>query len=285
MMYFVNYLVAIFSGLFSEFFVETMPMRRVPGLDWLHYGGNICPFDLAIIVLCFAFFMIAFTWQENYGDTSLSATQSRGRMIEAATAGLRALSSSWKVVIIGVVVACFEGGMYCFVINWTPSLSLPGAPHVPHGLIFSSLMMSCMIGSSVFSFFNPGINPAKVVAFACAVSGIALAMVAYNVGLVLFVPAIYASFLIFECCVGLYFPSIGVLKSMWVPEHARAGVYNLYRVPLNIVVCSVILTDMQLKAAFIVCSLLMATAALCITPLADMQPPQADTAKSKLRDA
>ena len=42
--------------------------------------------------------------------------------------------------------------------------------------------------------------------------------------------------LVFEICVGLYFPMMGTLKGQIVPEESRAGIYNLYRLPLNVIV-------------------------------------------------
>jgi len=262
MMYFVSYLVAIFSGVIAQFLVSSFPMRRVVGYDFLHYGGNICAYDLAIIMLCIAIPLICFNWNENYGDI-----ESKQTTVESYKAAFKAITSSWKVAVIGIVISCFEGGMYAFVINWTPSLSMEGAPTPPHGLIFSAMMMCCMIGSSFFSFFNPAINPAKVVLLACIVATLCFSFVSLKSGEAAFASAIFVMFLCFEFCVGLYFPSIGSLKSELVPEEARAGVYNLYRVPLNIVVVVIIISDLSLKTAFTVCSCLMAGAALILMML------------------
>jgi len=269
MMYFVNYLVAILSGLFAQTFVSAVPMRRFDGFSYLYYGGNICAFDLAIIMLLLAAFLICFTWTENYGDNISKKT-----IGESFTAAFKAITSSWKVGIIGAVMACFEGSMYAFVINWTPTLGISGAPPPPHGTIFSAMMMSCMVGSSIFSFFNPGVNPAKVVAISCFLACLSFALVSAVCGQVSAVAAAYMGFLCFECCVGLYMPAIGALKSEIVPEESRAGVYNWYRIPLNLVVCCIVLSDLHLRTAFIVCSSLLAVGTICILPLASSIYPQ-----------
>jgi hypothetical protein len=47
---------------------------------------------------------------------------------------------------------------------------------------------------------------------------------------------IFASFALFEVCVGLYFPAMGRLKSELVDDAVRARVYGLMRLPLNIFV-------------------------------------------------
>ena len=52
-----------------------------------------------------------------------------------------------------------------------------------------------------------------------------------------------AGFLLFEMCVGLYFPACGTLKSALVPDFARAAIYNLFRVPLNLIVLVVLLGE------------------------------------------
>lgn len=266
LMYFVNYIAAILAGLVAQAFVSAIPMRRIPGTETLHYGGNICPFDLAILMLCIAFPLICFTWGENYGSTDESGPQQTAS--EAFVSAWRFITSSWRVGVIGIVVACFEGSMYAFVINWTPTLMVEGAPPPPCGLIFSAMMMCCMVGSSVFSFFNPNFNPAKVLVTGCIVSAAAFGLVATEIGSASLVAAMYTAFLLFEFCVGLYFPAMGSLKSELVPEESRAGVYNWYRLPLNAVVCSIILTDLPLRTAFTTCALLLVAAAVSILPVA-----------------
>ncbi|CAJ1337739.1 unnamed protein product [Effrenium voratum] len=67
----------------------------------------------------------------------------------------------------------------------------------------------------------------------------------------------FLSFLVFEFCVGVYFPSIGTLKSELVPERIRATMYNICRVPLNAVVVSLLLTDLTVIQCFRFCALLM----------------------------
>jgi len=70
----------------------------------------------------------------------------------------------------------------------------------------------------------------------------------------------YASFNVFELCCGLYFPSIGILRSKFVPEDTRATIMNLFRVPLNLIV---VLTLMKVNSvpfyvSFYVCGALIA---------------------------
>ena len=45
----------------------------------------------------------------------------------------------------------------------------------------------------------------------------------------------FVSFLILETSIGLYFPSIGCLRSQLIPESHRATVTNWFRVPMNLI--------------------------------------------------
>ena len=48
-------------------------------------------------------------------------------------------------------------------------------------------------------------------------------------------------FLVLETSVGLYFPSIGCLRSQLIPEERRATVTNWFRVPMNLITCVTLL--------------------------------------------
>merc|ERR1712061_569934 len=107
-------------------------------------------------------------------------------------------------------------------------------------------MMACVCGSSIFSLTDPNMMPVKVLIPTFAIGSAVFIVVSicshYETG----VPAIFYCFLVFEFCVGIYFPAMGTLKSQVVPEESRAGVYNIYRVPLNFIVCILLLTNVSL---------------------------------------
>src|SRR5258708_23177970 len=52
-------------------------------------------------------------------------------------------------LVLGLTQTCFEGSMYLFVFLWVPSLQEAGGPELPLGYIFSSFMISMMLGSIV----------------------------------------------------------------------------------------------------------------------------------------
>lgn len=47
-------------------------------------------------------------------------------------------------------------------------------------------------------------------------------------------------FCLFECCVGVFWPSIMKMRSQYIPEESRSTIMNFFRIPLNIFVCVVL---------------------------------------------
>ena len=43
-------------------------------------------------------------------------------------------------------------------------------------------------------------------------------------------------FLIFEVCVGCFWPAISTLRAKYIPDNVRSTVMNIFRVPLNLIV-------------------------------------------------
>merc|ERR1712176_275603 len=66
---------------------------------------------------------------------------------------------------------------------------------------------------------------------------------------------------------GIYFPTMGTMKSIIVPENERSAIYNLYRVPLNCIVLFSLLTDLTPQHSFMLCTCMLATATFLQTRL------------------
>merc|ERR1712190_323683 len=77
----------------------------------------------------------------------------------------------------------------------------------------------------------------------------------------------FLAFMLFEFCVGVYFPSVGVLKSEVVPEQVRSTMYNIYRVPLNGVVVCLLLTNLSLLRCYGLCASLLLLALVAVTTI------------------
>merc|ERR1711988_1714519 len=56
--------------------------------------------------------------------------------------------------------------------------------------------------------------------------------------------SVIVAFLVFETCVGIFFPCMGLLRSKVIPDEVQGTVMNIFRVPLNmLVVTGTYLTD------------------------------------------
>ncbi|KAH9939939.1 hypothetical protein B0H21DRAFT_586566 [Amylocystis lapponica] len=215
------------------------------------------PFVASGIVLLLGWVVIKGTWTENYGSGGGTTTGGSDPF------QFRRLGQSWKIVrndpqllVIGLTQTCFEGSMYLFVFNWVPFLQEASADRVlPLGYIFSSFMISMMVGSlfytSVVSYYTPSdaapdrdsplVLHAKLSSLVCATSALALAVsISSQAEHVRF-----WAFCTFEACVGLYYPVQGMLRGTLVSNEHRATLSSLFRVPLNVFVVVSLLTGVS----------------------------------------
>merc|ERR1712100_294350 len=124
--------------------------------------------------------------------------------------------------------------------------------------IFASFMVMAMLGSQVFSLESDrrsiesiGRNTLMLAA-GCHAIPIFTSDVSMR----------FMSFLVFEMTVGLYFPMMGTLKGIIVPEESRAAIYNLYRVPLNIIVVLSLVAKLDIQIAFSLTTVMLLVAAV-----------------------
>eukprot|EP00127_Corallochytrium_limacisporum_P003131 Clim_evm60s146 gene=Clim_evmTU60s146 len=242
----LNSLTAIVCGVAANLAVET-------------FSSKVAPFDMAAIILGILMYMISTKWTENYGETSFDVQT----MMKHA---LDCIRRDRRVLLLGVVQSMFEGGMYIFVLLWTPAFNSYDGD-VPHGYIFASFMIACMIGSGVFEYLvDQHRKPEDFMRYVFAVSGLCLYLPAITSNpLILLV-----CFCIFEACVGMFWPALSTLRSIYVPEATRSTVMTYFRVPLNMIVVVVMLQDWELSSYWIVCAIFMATCAICMHILLTM---------------
>ncbi|GBG58886.1 hypothetical protein CBR_g24238 [Chara braunii] len=72
-------------------------------------------------------------------------------------------------------------------------------------------------------------------------------------------------FLVYEICVGIFWPTIMRLRSLYLPEECRSSIMNMFRVPLNIFVVLILLKAGELdnRILFALCSFWLLLAAFC----------------------
>ncbi|ESN93425.1 hypothetical protein HELRODRAFT_88702 [Helobdella robusta] len=222
------------------------------------FFGYVAPFDVSIISLVIMCIVIYFTWVENYGDQSASTMQSFGQ-------SLKTIRADAKILCLGLIQSLFEGAMYTFVLEWTPALSppprsSPSSP-IPHGIIFAGFMVSIMIGSSLFELIRKS-RPIEsfmrlMVMLISSASLLTPVFFPGNQAL------IFSGFLIFEVCVGIFWPSMSTMRDLYVPEATRATTMNIFRVPLNLIVILILTQNFPMKTIFILCVCFLFVAFLC----------------------
>ncbi|KAF4659690.1 hypothetical protein FOZ61_004548 [Perkinsus olseni] len=221
--------------------------------------GPIGPFQLSAFTLVVCGVMIILFWNENHGGSPTATAPSSpfSGMMRAMAEALKVALAQPSVLLCGLVQSCFESAMYVFVFMWTPALPESMDP----GTVFTDFMIAMMIGSEVFeSITSRSLRLPSVLPYVLLVAAAALA-----------VPCLTASpmrrllaFCIFEACCGVYFPTHYSIRSSIVPASIRATMFNLYRIPLNVVVAKICTSvgSMDESTVFATCSALLAAGAL-----------------------
>ena len=65
--------------------------------------------------------------------------------------------------------------------------------------------------------------------------------------------------------VGIFWPSMMKMRSVYVPEEQRSTIINIFRIPLNLFVCVVLynVDAFPVQAMFVMCCLFLVCAAWC----------------------
>lgn len=245
--YLGNSIVAIIAGVVAQIVANAF--------------GYVAPFDTSLLVLICMTIFIVMNWSENYGDSQAELKQS-------FIAAWISIKTDRKVLFLGLIQSLFEGSMYVFVLEWTPALTVQGSkkndasnPPIPHGYIFAAYMVAVMIGSNLFKFLIKIKSPEDFMRHVLFVSAVCLAVPVFFAGNQLL---IFSAFIIFEVCVGIFWPAMGTLRGRIVPETARSTIMNFFRMPLNAIVVLILLQDLELTLIFKFCVifLLLGTASM-----------------------
>jgi len=264
--YFGSSVAAIVAGQFGEIAASFSPLTRIGGPSpsgqveaGLYYGGYVTPFDLANMVLVLCMLYIASRWSENYG-------QSVGGGGANFRTALSTIIENRKVLLCGLIASSFESSMFIFVFNWTPCLMEADQPVPPFGHIFTGFMIFCLLGTRVYAYLVGALSVEQIGLLIIAVSA------ACHLSVFLFQSVMirFTAFLVFEACVGLYFPMIGTLKGEIVPEDSRSTIYNIYRLPLNVIVLLPLKLNFSISTTFKVTTAILANAAVCAYLLSNM---------------
>ena len=144
--------------------------------------------------------------------------------METYKEGARIVCSNYSIMKIGIVQGLVESSMFIFVYLWTPTLS-SGQDKIPLGKIFASFMLSIMIGSLLFRILVKSASPQRILSLATIIflsSTVVASLFASSTDdLPRYVCLV--AFLLIEISLGMYFPSIGTLRSNLVPGSHRSN--------------------------------------------------------------
>lgn len=264
-----NSVVAILAGIVANKAANQFEMITIQE-EFIYAGGFLNPFDIALAALCLCGFFAATLWDENYGESSSSTGTSiiskgdTGKWYDGLRTALTTTMASPDIYLCGIMSSLFEGSMYIFVFMWTPALTGgASSKELPFGLIFSTFMVCCMAGSSMFSLQVEHYKCEQLGVAVFAVAAVSMAMVAFSSDTTMK----FIAMNIFEMTVGMYFPIMGTLKGHIVPENKRAAIYNLFRIPLNFIVLFSLLTDLTPQTSFFLNSVMLGTATVLMYTL------------------
>lgn len=236
--------------------------------------GPTGPFELSTVFLALGGILATLLWKENVADSTSGSDGDKKPTIRDA---VNVVAADPKIMLVGAVQSLFEAAMYIFVLQWPPAISSAvqtvfGAGAVtPYGTVFSCFMACCLLGSTLFGrFAKMGVPTETFTTGMLALATIAMGgstLAASSSAVSLW--TIVAGFFAFEACVGMYFPSIGTLRSKYVPDSHRGVIMNLFGIPLNALVVSVFLSmkRLGLTGALGISTGALAVATLCMIAL------------------
>jgi MFS family permease len=237
--------------------------------------GPSGPFELSTGFLALGGLSAAVLWHENVAAKDNSYTTGKPSIKDA----IQVVKDDPKIMLIGGVQSLFEAAMYIFVLQWPPAISraitksFGDGATTPFGTVFSCFMACCLFGSTLFGqLAKMKIPTESFTAGMLAVATLAMSLATYTVSssATMALPGLVFSFFAFEACVGMYFPSIGTLRSKYIPDSHRSVIMNLFGIPLNVLVVSVFLSisKLGLIGALGISSAALGLATICMTKLA-----------------
>lgn len=242
---------------------------QMAGTAALHRGPT-GPFELSTLFLGLGAVLAALLWTENKAKTVDNKKPSIGEAIQV-------VKKDPKIMLVGATQSMFEAAMYIFVLQWPPAIAkavsnaFGESATTPYGTVFSCFMACCLLGSTLFGqLTNMNVATEKFTAAMLAVATAAMTLSTVSLSQPVFsLAALAASFFVFEACVGMYFPSIGTLRSKYVPDSHRSVIMNLFGIPLNVLVVSVFLSmsKLGLTGALSISSGALGIATLCMLAL------------------
>jgi MFS family permease len=134
-----------------------------------------------------------------------------------------------NLMIIGLMQAGFEILLTVFISIWAPAIGKATKGNANYGYIFSSFMVSVMIGSKIYSFLSRKLsdNLISSITFGVSMASMMVCGIFSDSALMLML-----AFNLFEISFGIYMPCIGSLRSKLLPPDRRTYLMNVLKIPI-----------------------------------------------------
>lgn len=212
--------------------------------------GPIAPFLLALPILIISGYMCATLWEES---EKINVNIKKYTWMNVLK--LLFMKKNRILLHLGIIQSLFESVMYTFVFLWTPVLS---PIHPSLGFVFSSFMLCIMFGSSLDSVLLSKYHipcetllKASIVLSLCSMLGCSFGTYVQMQSLreTFGTYICLVAFLCYEVAIGMYYPAIGYLRGIVLPESHRISITNWFRFPTNLLTC-IVLFYIRLKAPY-----------------------------------
>lgn len=221
-----NGFLAILAGLIASLFV-----------DYFNFGLK-SSFIFIVPLAAISGGLCAIYWDENK-STNIYTNFLKGLDVIL-------LRNNGLLINLGIIQILFETVMYIFVFLWTPIVE---PIKLNNGVLFGGFMFCIVLGSACHSlliFCRVTYESSLLLSLILALISITISTIGIHIQMQTNTEIIGSylcliSFFIYELSVGLYFPAIGYLRGIIVPDCHRASVANWFRLPSNILICLVLI--------------------------------------------
>lgn len=196
--------------------------------------GPVAPYMFAVPFLILAGIIVYTQWSENSAVHKVKFRKQCGE-------GFKKIVTEEEIFMIGAVESLYESVIYITIFLWTPIL---GPWRSSLGIIFSTFMISILIGQAFFQIIvakkKLSVSILLLISICIAFTANVILVISTHPGHHAF-DLSYAALILFQVGVGLYFPSMGFLRSHIIPDTHRWSIINWFRVPINIIACIVLM--------------------------------------------
>lgn len=155
----------------------------------------------------------------------------------------------------------------------------------PLGIVFATFMVCCMLGTSVFSILSTkmGMKPSRILVLVLTLSALSCLVISQTALSASAAASVtshhdgfdnddddsdmnhllsYGAMLLFEVCIGAYYPAMSTVKGSIIPETQRSAIYSVFRLPMNLVVLLNLCSNLDSPQAFGLCFTMLGLATM-----------------------